>query len=211
MGLGVNFELTNLTSDYLAMSTTSRPPTPVSQLQAVKISRYDYPEAERIAYTWERVAREKEGEARRDTEKAQFRACANISNAVSNAVASCFEHSNYNRYIYTCKDSEGNDQGMMVINIEIDRVYVALLVTNPINIRSDVNANEIKKVNGAGTCLLNKAVEIATQEGKESVWLTPLQSAVGFYKRHGFVFDGWSMKKTIQKIEDVSPFYFNVA
>ena len=207
MGLGVNFELRDLASDFLGTSTTPRLPTPVSQLRALKISIYDYPEAARIASTWERVAREKEREATRDTEKTQFRACANISSSV----ASSLEYPNYNRSIYTCKDSEENDQGMMVINIERDRVYVALLVTNPINIRSDVNANETKKVNGAGTCLLNKAVEIATEEGKESVWLTPLNSAVGFYKRQGFVFDGWSMKKTIQKIEDVSPFYFNVA
>lgn len=91
---------------------------------------------------------------------------------------------------------------MMILEMKANHVYVALLVTNPINIRSIVNENLTNKVKGAGTCLLQKAEDIAIQEGKDSIQLYPLSSAVTFYKKNGFDFDQWGgMMKKVQKIE----------
>jgi hypothetical protein len=101
-------------------------------------------------------------------------------------------------YYYICKDKNGNDQGMMKTEMKVNQVYVAFLVTNPINIRSKVNENEPNKVKGAGTCLLLKAEEIALNEGKDSVSLYPLPTAVSFYEKNGFAkTNGGKMSKKV--------------
>ena len=164
-------------------------------LRAEKINIFHYPEAKRIASIWATVAREKEKLATTLSEKEQFSSCAGISEAM----ASSLSWPQFYQDIYVCKDSYGNFQGMMKIAMNTDEVYIALLVTNPINIRSPVNAEEWKKVSGAGTTLLHKAEELAIQKDKTSLRLHPLESAVEFYKKNGFVFDGWSMRKVIQQ------------
>lgn len=167
-------------------------------LEAEKISVFYDDRAAKVASVWAENAREKALLTTNETERKQFIACANISSSI----ASALEFPNDYRTFYTCKDEKGNDQGMMVVQAQQNHVYVALLVTNPINIRSSVNDNEPNKVQGAGTCLLNKAEEIAIMEGKDYVRLTPLNSAVAFYKKNGYHFEGWSMVKTVLKIEE---------
>lgn len=167
-------------------------------LKAEKISvYYDGFEAAKIAAAWKTVAFEKANLATVENEKNQFYACANISDCV----ASSLEYPSANKSYYTCKDKLGNDQAMMVCQVNYDHVYVNFLVTNPHNIHSTVNDREPNKVKGAGTCLLQKAEEIAIKEGKEFVCLTPLPTAVSFYEKNGFVKSGWGMIKTVEKAE----------
>lgn len=197
MGININFDLESKLSDFPCEIKNSA-------LRAEKINISDYPEAMKIASVWQRVAEEKEMQAISETEREQFSDCAYISESFVYDFKDLDDPST----IYACKDLDGNYQGFMGICVQENKVYVELLVTNPINIRSQINEQETKKVRGARTCLLNMAEEIAIQEGKESVYLTPLDSAVGFYQKNGFTTgpstNPWcySMSKIVQKIHD---------
>ena len=167
-------------------------------IYAEKISSYHYSEAQKIASLWASVAQEKANLAIIPSEKSQFVACSNISSGIANYLSSPL----YHRNIYVCKDQDGTSLGMMSLSINYDRVYIELLVTNPINIRSSVNDHEPNKVSGAGSTLLLQAEEIAIKEGKNFVYLTPLNTAVGFYKKNGYEFEGWQMRKQVQECDD---------
>lgn len=152
-------------------------------------------EVRRIASVWKKVAQEKSALASCD-EKQQFTDCVEIADSF--AYAPRFVVWNDSTH-YICKDEKGNAQAMMSLKLEPERVYVSLLVTNPINISSRVNRDEPHRVRGAGTALLQKAEDIALQEGKSSVYLIPYSSAVPFYEKNGFCFDGRFMKKTFDQ------------
>lgn len=167
-----------------------------SLLHVEKISIYDYPSAAKISCLWEKIAIEKAEKAKEPGEAEQFRACSNISSWIGDALT--YPNSAYD--IYVCKDEVGNYQGMMAIKVEIRQIYISYLVTNPINIRSPLNDTETKKVTGSGTSLLQKAEQIAIEEGKSTVALTPLESAIAFYKKNEFSGAGFYMRKTVQKV-----------
>lgn len=178
----------------------------IKTLKTEKISVFYDDSCAKVARVWESVAREKAQIATDPTERTQFISCANISSSIATSLQFPSDYRSY----YTCKDEQGLDQAMMILEVKSNHVYVAYLVTNPINIRSSVNENEPDKVKGAGTCLLQKAEEIAIHEGKESIKLYALSSAITFYEKNGFHSDGWGgMTKTIQKIEEeIYPVYF---
>ncbi len=168
-------------------------------LKSVKISPYYDDRALKVASIWEQVALKKACLAEDSNEKEQFIACAHISLAIANSLAYPADYRSY----YVCRDEKGQDQGMMVLEMKPNKVYVALLVTNPHNIRSKVNEDEPNKVKGAGTCLLQKAEELARNEGKESIVLHPVSTAITFYEKNGFEWDDlYSMAKKVQKISE---------
>jgi len=101
---------------------------------------------------------------------------------------------------YACLDREHHLQAMIAIVPTRNEIYVDYLVTNPINIRSDVNRFEPHKVRGAGSCLLRAAEWLAITRNKSQVSLCPLSSAVGFYLANGYTQSDWEMCKTADKI-----------
>lgn len=64
--------------------------------------------------------------------------------------------------------------------------YIHSLVTNPINIRSDVNNKERKRVTGAATALIAKIGSLCLEESIEMITLSSLPSALSFYAKTGF-------------------------
>jgi hypothetical protein len=170
------------------------------KLRAELISIDDYPTASKVISAWANVAQEKAiNPLTTDVEKDQFNGCRWISNTI----VDCLTYPATNYSIYACKDTEGNIQGAMVLEVMLSHIYIDYLVTNPINIRSAVNQHELKKVTGAGTCLLHKAEEVAIQYGKETIRLTPLKSAINFYLKNGFSYINYYMVKTVNKIHDL--------
>ena len=67
--------------------------------------------------------------------------------------------------------------------------YVEWLVTNPINIRDEVNDREKYRVTGAATAILAKLGSICLKESMEQICLESLISAEPFYTKLGFVPD----------------------
>ncbi len=159
----------------------------------------------KIVSIWQRVAGNKGKQATILSEKSQFIDCLTVSSLILGTLQPLSA--------YICKDENANSQGMMMLQLKTDHVYIQYLVTNPINIRSSVNNGETKKVRGVGTCLLNKAEEIAVQEGKGSIQLHSFASAVPFYRKGGFSCvdgdvgasdDEVPMKKRVQKTSETA-------
>jgi predicted GNAT family N-acyltransferase len=102
------------------------------------------------------------------------------------------------REIYSCREEDTTGllgesrttkmvRALMMLTILTTAVRVDILITRPINIRSPVNTRELNRVQGAGTCLMQKAEEIARTQNKEEVYLQSRPSAVEFYQQFGYV------------------------
>ncbi len=134
-------------------------------------------EAIKVASLWKDIALDK---AERDINASeQFIACVNVCTAIE-------LYLDDSKRCYFCEDGMGNIQGMMVLQMDPFQVQVSELVTNPINIRASVNENEVNKVRGVGTYLLQIAEEIAKNNGKCSVYLHHGSSSIAFYKKNGY-------------------------
>ncbi len=205
------YDTISISSDWTKDEKT--PSDPIinlnNNLRAELVCIDDYPTARKVISAWASIAKEKANNPlATDSEKDQFSGCEWISKAV----ASCLSDSDDESLIYVCKDKEGNIQGAMVVDVLWSHVDIDYLVTNPINIRSIVNEHESKKVAGAGTCLLQKAEEVAVESGKKSIKLYPLTSAINFYLKNGFSYINYCMVKTVHKIHDsITVPYFDVA
>ncbi len=172
-----------------------------TELRLVQVSDSFDDHVAKVASIWVRVALEKALVATEKREQEQFRACAKISSLIADS------HNvspNYG-FSYVCYDAKGQPQGIMILAIHSDQVEVARIVTNPNNIRSCVNKNQVR---GAGTCLLQEAEKLAMNEGKESVYLFPLDEANDFYEKNGFLQTGDDIRIMTKKIQKVSQEFF---
>jgi hypothetical protein len=170
----------------------------IPSLRVEKLDPSQYRGARKIAQIWVSVAKEKNHQATSLWEKTQFTACANMAGAIRSELDPSWFST---RSIYVCKDHTNTIQAFMSVDLSPNEVYIAYLVTNPKNIRSSLNDHEVGKVKGAGTALLQMAEKIAQETGRGTVKLTPLESAVSFYKKMGFVEQDWYLIKTVSKIQ----------
>jgi hypothetical protein len=84
-------------------------------------------------------------------------------------------------------DSEQRIQGLSLISIKTDSIFVKTLMSAPWNIRmhgSNSAEHEQIRVRGVGTTLMRHIYDFATKEQKATIELKPLSGSYAFYKDH---------------------------
>lgn len=99
--------------------------------------------------------------------------------------------------IYICRDRKFNLPQAIAL-VKTENLYsqdakdlgkyskVALLATNPINIRSVVNLKETMKVEGAASAIITYLGENCLKTQRKGVYLEAIDSAKSFYEKYGF-------------------------
>lgn len=138
--------------------------------------------AEKVTTEWVNIAKEK---SQKDIE---FLNSESILKSISQRLQFPLKH---NYRVFACFDALNQQQAIAVaseenkISTQKSHLYVNLLATNPINIRSSLNKEE-KKVTGAGTALISHLAKVCLQENKKELQVTSLDSALPFYIKLGF-------------------------
>lgn len=150
-------------------------------------------EIKKIIETWKQVANAKA--ALTQTEAQLFNDSTWIGTLIGNKLASTSadESRKNNMRIVVCHDSQHRlPQAIAIIENQTDDAnvrykYVDFLMTNPINIRSSVNNDELHRVAGAATAVLTKVGQLCLKEKIETIKLWGINSAIPFYHKVGFV------------------------
>lgn len=93
--------------------------------------------------------------------------------------------------VFLCRDIEFNAPQAIAITSDINNknkpsLHLNYIATNPINIRSIVNATENHRLAGAGTAMIYHLAQVCLQENKHKITLTALDEAKTFYEKIGF-------------------------
>ncbi len=188
-----------LSLSFLSAMTQEKKKAP---LRVEQVKPEDYHKIAKIAIVWSRIAFEKF-----INEQGKSEGIFADSTRVSNDIAlSLINPEKEEREVLICKDQENRIQGIAILRILEDQVYLSFLATHPHNIRSSLNPGE-SQVAGAGTALLQKVVERAKELGKNSIYLYNLPSAKQFYLKAGFQDIGVNGNMKMQK--DLFPFLFS--
>ncbi len=168
----------------------------VDQLEADKIDFYDIRATLR---DWEKVAKKKKQITKIEKETLFFEKSAHISQKMQEALLPYEEHQK-EITIWTCKDKVSKTIQAIAITWEIDLckikswekvgryIDIHWLITNPINIRSEVNKEEINRVTGAATRVIAQIAQRALIE-KMGLHVPAIKSTIPFFEKLGFVLD----------------------
>lgn len=167
-----------------------------------QISPEEFPVAAKVARSWQLMAYLKRMVAKVHGENEAASIFVDSSN-ISRLVAECFEDHDsciprvFERAIacYDAKDPD-NIQAIALIKDDSDSLClldphttylkIALMVTNPINIRSSVNSTEDDRVRGAGTNLIVHIAKECLEKKYNGLYLESVDSALPFYQKLGF-------------------------
>jgi GNAT superfamily N-acetyltransferase len=171
-------------------------------LSVIPLRLQDRETIAKTAAIWAKTAREKASASWwNSSEQRVFEDCAWICDVFHSKLQGSLGRSK----IYICVDQNKTPWGLIEVTENPIRLHVDFLVTHPNNIRARVNEQEIEKVRGAGSLLLQKAEELARNLGKTSIDLTPLTSAIEFYQKNGFAQrNNGTMIKLITKVDDLA-------
>jgi hypothetical protein len=131
---------------------------------------------------WKTAAIDKKCRTSSPQEQERFDDCFQAASSVGDKLL----NRSQNQEFYVCRDKSSTIQAVLCFTEKQRSIYIDWLVTNPVNIRSEINRFETGKVRGAGSCLLKAAERISLEKGKEYVHLHTLHNSIGFYEAHGY-------------------------
>ena len=138
---------------------------------------------------WNRIAAEKTSRA--VSQREVFSDCMRISQAVGRCLRG-LQHpygvSKSVSEVHVCYDDRHTLQGIMLLSHggSKKRLEITNILTHPHNIRSSVNDEEYARVQGAGTALMQAAIQRCRELECSSLYLEGLNSSKPFYNRFGF-------------------------
>lgn len=100
--------------------------------------------------------------------------------APSRRILVCYDNTFKNPQAVAIVENETDKEGLISKDIEN-------LITNPINIRSEINENEKGRVTGAATAIIAKVCRMCRKESIDQISLASLPAAVTFYTDLGFI------------------------
>ena len=154
------------------------------QLHIVEISERRARIMMNIANAWQRQA----NEMKASPQNIKHVEILGDSNAMGVLVADQFKHLSSIYEYYGCFDNNNMLQGIIILNPTLvpDELIVSYLVGNPENIRCPSNSKN-GQISGAGTLLMDFAIERAAKLGKAKISLSPSPTSKAFYmERLGF-------------------------
>ncbi len=160
-----------------------------------EVRETEIPQVIAILSKWKGRAVVKWGAANPGEEKGQckdeFRSCAGRCQDLLDSLSRREDPSPESQKFYLCREQDQVIQAIMEIDLSLRAriVTIETLVTNPKNIRSEVNSEESGRVAGAGSFLLESAELLALNTGCIRVELMATLSSIGFYAKKGYVED----------------------
>jgi GNAT superfamily N-acetyltransferase len=145
-------------------------------------SPQEYETIEKMAEEWEMIAAKKKQQARTPQERELFSNSMTIAQLIS-------EYFHIERRvkseIYVCKDQKKALQGVCIVLIGKEDLYVELVATHPHQLRSSLH--QAQRIHGIGTALMRYAETRAAVLACKTISLTSLDDgADGFFKKLGF-------------------------
>jgi N-acetylglutamate synthase-like GNAT family acetyltransferase len=135
---------------------------------------------------WRRIASTKT--SRVASQQKVFSDCERISRAVGQCLRDPSCASKTVSEVHVCYDDRHTLQGILLLSNDVfnKRLEITNILTHPHNIRSSINTEEYARVQGAGTALMQAAIERCRELGLSSLYLEGLDSSKSFYQRFGF-------------------------
>ncbi|MBS0627098.1 MAG: hypothetical protein JSS09_02680 [Verrucomicrobia bacterium] len=161
------------------MNITSFPKA-IQPLDVLEIpsSEKQYIEIQKQVDLWSFLAQQKKAKTPIPVEKELFETLSSIAIVLSISL----ENRSPSHQLLACTDKKKNIQSIALVSNEVNRIFLKYLITNPKNIRSDVNSNELNRVRGAGTAIIHHLLEKCLTEQKTlQLYSTP--SSEPFYKK----------------------------
>lgn len=148
-------------------------------IQEIPSSHKQFVGLQKQVDVWGYIADNKKAKTPISTEKDRFSTLASIATILSITL----ESREPSHQLLICTDKRSTVQSIALISNEPNRFFLKYLITNPNNIRSDLNSREPNRVTGAGTAIIHHLLKKCLIENKKSLQLYFTPDSEQFYRK----------------------------